>query len=285
MTSMSQSELIPKALRAAREVARRLGVGPVDPVFLHRSEHISILLPSIAVVARTLVRTAGGSAERLCRELAVARHISERKAPIVAPSALYPPGPHFHGEFGLTLWQYVEHVPLDPQSRTHMASAAAALRQIHDALIDYPGELPSFKLKIDKCRQLLEDRRALPALVAEDRAFLLRIYDRLTVSLEAVPANLVPLHGDAGPHNVLITSDGALYGDFEDASLGPREWDLGWFPAAELATFGPIDRDLLSVLCDLRSLCVSVWCWAKHDMPDKREAAEYHLTYLRERFA
>jgi hypothetical protein len=68
---MSQSELIPKALRAAREVPRRRGVGPVDPVCLHRSEHISILLPSLATVARTLVRTEGDTAERLCRAVSI----------------------------------------------------------------------------------------------------------------------------------------------------------------------------------------------------------------------
>jgi hypothetical protein len=34
----------------------------------------------------------------------------------------------------------------------------------------------------------------------------------------------------------------------------------------------------------LRSLCVSVWCFAKYHIPEKREAANYHLGYLRERF-
>jgi hypothetical protein len=29
-------------------------------------------------------------------------------------------------------------------------------------------------------------------------------------------------------------------------------------------------------------LCVSVWCFAKYS--DKREAADYHLGYLKERF-
>ena len=48
----------------------------------------------------------------------------------------------------------------------------------------------------------------------------------------------------------------------------------------DLSPFEPVDRELFSVLSDLRSLCVAVWCWAKYEMPDKREAAEYHLGLL-----
>jgi hypothetical protein len=81
-----------------------------------------------------------------------------------------------------------------------------------------------------------------------------------------------------------MTSEGARYGDFEDISLGPREWDVGWLPDADLSAFEPINRDLLSSLADLRSLCVSVWCWAEYGMPEKKEAAEYHLEYLKDRF-
>jgi hypothetical protein len=43
-----------------------------------------------------------------------------------------------------------------------------------------------------------------------------------------------------------------------------------------------LNRDALVVLGYLRSLCVSVWCWDLADIPEKREAAEYHLNYLRE---
>jgi hypothetical protein len=45
---------------------------------------------------------------------------------------------------------------------------------------------------------------------------------------------------------------------------------------ARVVAFEPLDRRSLSVLSDLRSLCVS--------MADKREAADYHLGYLKERF-
>ncbi len=200
------------------------------------------------------------------------------------PSGRFPAGPHFQGKFGLTLWQFVEHAPVDQENPAHVALAAAALRHVHHALADYPGALPSFRTKVEKCRTLLEDRSALPALADADRRFLLMAYDRILPAMDALPLELIPIHGDAGPHNVLITADGARYTDFEDACLGPREWDVGWLPDVDLVAFEPIDRRRLSVLSDLRSLCVSVWCFAQYDKSDKREAADYHLGYLKERF-
>jgi hypothetical protein len=273
-----------RALQAATSVAHRLGVYCVEPMILHHSEHVSIALFPSDIVAR-VVRAENANAEnKLRRELEVVRHLVEKGAPVVAPTTDVFAGPHLHDGFALTLWQYVKHLAADGENPAHMASAAAALRRVHDALADFPGELPSFRSKIDQCRTLLESQSALPALNAADRRFLLTVYNRIIASLDALPLRLVPIHGDAGPHNVLITPDGARYNDFEDVCLGPREWDVGWLADVDLIAFEPIDRDLLAVLSVLRSLCVSVWCWAKYDMPEKREAAEYHLGYLKELF-
>jgi hypothetical protein len=238
----------------------------------------------MATVARMLPGVEDEITERLSRELAVAYHLFNRQAPIVSPSLRFPAGPHFHDGFGLTFWQYVEHIPADADDAAHMASAADALRHIHDALADYPRELPLLADKTDKCRALLEQDGALPALASADRGFLLTTYQRIVASIDKLSTEYVPIHGDAGPHNVFITPAGARYSDFEDASLGPREWDVGWLTENHLKTFEPVNRDLLRVMSDLRSLCVSVWCFAKSDMPDKLEAAEYHLGYLKDRF-
>jgi hypothetical protein len=279
-----ENALIPEAIAAASEVARLIGVGQVAPKLLHHSQHISVLWPSVGIVARIVVCMDEIAAERLSRELAVARHLTEKRAPVVPPSSVLPAGPHFRGKFGLTLWQFVAHAPADGDNPAHMAAAAAALRGIHQSLSDYPGALPSFRTRIDECRMLLTDRSALPALGDADRKFLLMTHDRMIRTMDSLPIERIPLHGDAGLHNVLMTPDGARYTDFEDACLGPREWDIGWLPEADLARFEPIDRGRLSALFDLRSLCVSVWCFATYDMSDKRQAADYHLRYLKGRF-
>jgi hypothetical protein len=279
-----ENALIPEAIEAASEVARLIGAGQVAPKLLRYSQHISVLWPSVGIVARIMVCTEESAAERLSRELVVARHLTEKRAPIVPPSPVLPAGPHFRGKFGLTLWQFVAHAPADGDNPAHLAAAVTALRDIHQSLSDYLGPLPSFRTRIDQCRILLTDRSSLPALCDADRKFLLTTHDRIVREMDGLPIELIPLHGDAGLHNVLMTSDGARYTDFEDACLGPREWDVGWLPNADLARFEPIHRGRLSVVSDLRSLCVAVWCFAKYDMSDKREAADYHLGYLKGRF-
>jgi Ser/Thr protein kinase RdoA (MazF antagonist) len=219
------------------------------------------------------------------RELAIASHLAKKAAPVVCPTTTPPAGPYFHDGFGLTLWQFIDHIAADFENRAHVAAAKMALRCIHDALADFPGELPSFKTIIEECRTSLEDESALPALSIADRAFLLKVHGHSMAALDALPLELVPIHGDAGAHNVFITPEGARFSDFEKANLGPREWDIGFLPAdIDLTAFEPVNRAALSVLGDLRSLCVSVWCWAKYEMPEKREAAEYHLGYLKGRF-
>src|SRR5262245_60758715 len=278
-------EMIGQALEAVRAVALRLGIRCNDPMVLHHSEHVVVRLYPSDVVARVLPAGQGGSELDLCRELAVARHLVRKGAPAVGPIADAAAGPHFHGDYALTLWPYVEHVTADADNRQHMACAAVALRCIHDALADFPGPLPAFTTNVERCHRLLADAAALPALAATDRHFLRTAYDHIMMRLDGLRIDRVPIHGDAGAHNVFMTPAGALYADFSDVCRGPREWDIGCLPDIDWAPFAPIDYGLLSVLSDLRSLCVSVWCWDKYDMPEKREAAEYHLQYLRERFA
>jgi Ser/Thr protein kinase RdoA (MazF antagonist) len=269
------------ALEAAIQVARRLGIGCADPVVLHASQHVSIRLLPAGPVAR-VVRDDSHSVDRLRRELMVTRFLAGRGAPVAGLATAIPSGPHFADAFAMTFWEFVTHVPADEDNAEHTAHAAAALRHVHQALADFPGELPNFWAKIDRCRGLLQAQSALPGLAPGDRQFLLSTYDRLRISLDRLPVKLAPIHGDAHLGNVFITSDRALWSDFEDVCLGPREWDIGWLPEAELAAFEPLNRDALVVLGYLRSLCVSVWCWDLADVPEKREAAEYHLGYLKE---
>lgn len=281
---MSQSRNSATAVETVVRLVRRLGIDGIDPRTLHESQHISIRLHPLDVVARVTKVGKAANVEILRRELSVARHLANKCAPIVRPITELPAGPHFDGGYGLTLWQFVSHVPADEDNPAHVRSAAKALRAVHGALADFPEALPPFWTKLGECRELLEDESALPALGAADRAFLLATYERLRGSLMRRPMKVAPIHGDAHLDNVLITPDGALWNDFEDVCLGPREWDIGSLPEADLAPFEPIEHEALSLLQYMRSLCISVWCWALFDRPEKREAAEYHLGRLKEHF-
>ncbi len=227
---MSQSIFSAGAVAAVTKVAQCLRVGRVDPVVLHTSQHVSIRLLPTGLVARA-VRDDRQSLDRLRRELSVGQHLAARGAPSVRLAAEVPPGPHFSDGFAVTFWEFVSHVPADEDNAEHMARAAEALSRVHQALADFPSELPNFWAKIDQCRNLLQTPSALPALAPGDRQFLLSIYSSLRIALDRLPVRLVPILGDAHLGNVFITSDGALWNDFEDVCLGPREWDIGFSPS------------------------------------------------------
>ena len=74
------------------------------------------------------------------------------------------------------------------------------------------------------------------------------------------------VHGDSHPGNVLWTSGGPLWGDWEDAHLAPLEWDLaclgaasrvrgddfGWAESTVDAHDAAYDAELLEVCVDVR---------------------------------
>ena len=258
--NLTSRERWDKAVRAAVAVAIRLGMPAVAPVVLKDSTHTSIHLSPSSVVARVVPSTdAPDVVQRLRRELDVARYLEQAGAPIVGPSKEVPPGPYFDDDAALTLWQFVSH---RPACESDVASAVAALRLSHEALVNYPGELPPFNAAVDACYALLKDEAALAPLAPTDRTFLLSEHGRLRARLAGTAAPSVVLHGDPHLGNVLMTADGPRWTDWESVCTGPLEWDLSCLPETALPASCGVDRDVLATLRDLRSLCVSVWCWA-----------------------
>jgi len=257
------SDLLGKTTAAAvKRVAERIGLGKVEPWIMSVSDHVVLRLSPAAVVAR--VRRGASAEEEMRRELAVARHLSERGAPVLPPLPGEGAGPYTEDGLTMTLWLHMPHAPADPENPQHRALASKTLALVHRAFADYPDWLPAFEEKLAFCRALLEV--APPALSAEDRRFLLAVHDEIVISSE----ERVPIHGDAGFHNILMTPRGPLWIDFEAACRGPRAWD-----------FAALGVEEVPAMAVVRSFCVSAWCWAQADLPGKREAAEHHLSVLK----
>ena len=92
---------------------------------------------------------------------------------------------------------------------------------------------------------------------------------------------LRPLHGACHLGHVINTERGHLWLDFDNACLGPVEWDLSCLPG-EVSMDRDIDRALMHDLRMLRRWVTAVWCWTIYDRSsEKSEAAEYHLGILK----
>src|SRR3954447_17362542 len=139
--TLPTSVLTQRAIRAAAQVAREHGLGFGDePRAIHQGTNLLLRRHPAPVVARVATTTAmvrEGDAW-LTREVAVAAHVAAQGAPTVAPSTQIPPGPHHFSGLTMTLSQHVGGIgePADPKA------AGRALRECHEALRGYLGDLP-----------------------------------------------------------------------------------------------------------------------------------------------
>jgi hypothetical protein len=267
------------AVAAAVAVAADHGLRADDPVVLRDAWHVLVHLRPLPLVARVSngrPYPEGPPEEDVIRELAVASHAARAGAPVVPPSDLLPPGPHRSGGHVVAFWQYVEaRGDVDP------GAAGRGLRAVHEALADYPGELPA--LHTDDLNAILDG--------LEQSADVELLRELGTRRVEG-PAQAV--HGDAHLWNCL---PGPLWHDFETACRGPREFDLAALALtdlerdhepsrAALEAYGDYDSDLLAA-------CVPVyasWIYASFMMalprrPELRPRLAEHLRWLRATFA
>ena len=212
--------------------------------------------PVVARVATLMPRLRAPIADWLDLEIAVTTFLSDRGAPVVAPSRELPAGPHERDGFAISFWTYVEP---DPDRTPTAADCSAMLPDLHDALRSYPGELPALCANdIPRGLEMLD--RDATGLSGTDVDLLRVSAERLRPLWEAPGDEAQPLHGDAHPGNLISTRDGGLlWIDFEDVCLGPVEWDLATImdPGAVAAHHRP-DPEVLARCTELRALQVAL---------------------------
>jgi len=244
-----------------------------DGALVTSGEHVA-LSASIARVAMATSASRVGLAW-LAREVEVASFLAARGAPSTRPSTELPPGPHAREGYVISYWARESLVDaVSPESK------GRALAEVHTALRDFSTEsagtdrLPRLGAW-EEARAMLPGLRASAWLDAESRDRVARAWDRaehVIASAEARTASWQAVHGDAHLGNVLATTRGALWTDWEDAFLGPVEWDLATLasrhrlfgeepslPAVLAAYTGPYDAALVDELLEARSLQAIVW--------------------------
>lgn len=235
------------AVTAAVTAGRHLGLTVTEPRVLHDVFSVVVHLRPAPVVARVPVVLAPGTdpAARTGRqqaELDVAGWLDRHGIPVIPPSPLVPREPVTRNGSSMTMWQYVDHADRDPD----YVENAERTADLHAALRDYPGRL-SF-LSAAEPQYLTDSLAALdgcPELINPGDLDRARHEWQLLEPLVRSPAAFTdafgdvdpqPLHGDCPPANIVDTTGGHRYHDFEMVTLGPVEWDLaGLGPELEAA--------------------------------------------------
>ena len=248
-----------RAVAAAVALARENGLRVEEPAVLNDLFSLMVRLrpaPVVARVATLMPRLRAPIADWLGLDIAVTTFLSDRGAPVVAPSRELPAGPHERDGFAISFWTYVEP---DPDRTPTAADCSAMLPDLHDALRSYPGELPALCANdIPRGLEMLD--RGATGLSGTDVDLLRVSAERLRPLWEAPGDEAQPLHGDAHPGNLISTRDGGLlWIDFEDVCLGPVEWDLATImdPGA-VAAHHRSDPEVLARCTELRALQVAL---------------------------
>lgn len=207
-------------VRAATETAAAHGIVP-DRCDILQNGSTLVLRLSETLVARVVTDLDGPrqGGEWFARENAVAQHLASHGAPVVPLHPGITPGPHQHLGYTLNFWQYVTAIDVEADS----VAIGKTLHHCHALLRTFSGQLPKLAILTESLALLdtLERRGLfLPATLRLLEKHLLSSID----VLGSFP--LQPLHGDAHPGNLMNTTVGLLWTDWEDTFLGPVEWDL-----------------------------------------------------------
>lgn len=261
-------DFVAAGVAAAVEVGRRLGLPHTAPQILAAKANVLVRLgPVVARVPATTLLARPDVTQRLTADVMLSTFLAKRGAPVISPWEN--PGPHVANGLPVTLWPFTRH---DPEHQFAPAEVASTLAEMHEALRDYPGELPT--------GPVVELRRWLAGLGDHPQASRLRaILDQI------VPAGPVQaLHGDAHAGNLLATPAGPRWLDFEDAWRGPIGWDLACLAhsaridgTAALAAY-PGEKPELSPFLALRAMLGVYWLFVTaRRFPERRAKARAAL--------
>lgn len=277
-----------RARQAAVAAGRGLGLTVSDPVVLHDVFSVVVHLAPSPVVVRvpTVLPSyadAGTQAARQRVELDVVGWLDGQGCPVVPPSPLVPPEPVERDGFAMTFWQYVEEEAGEAGEAgagPDYAHNCGLVADLHAALRGYPGELPFLEAADTRfTTEALASLAARPDLIAPadlDRARreweLLEplAASRAAFETEFPGIDLQPIHGDSPAVNIVPTTRGALYSDFELATLGPVEWDVAalgpeceaaYDAAARRLGLRPLDPRVLRFV-NAVGMCRTVACLA-----------------------
>jgi hypothetical protein len=265
-----------RALVAAAEAGRELGLTVDSPTILHDSFSVVVHLAPSPVVARVPVVVPNGfevstQSSRQTRELTAVAWLADRGQSVVRPSPLVPRTPVQCDGLSMTFWEWVD---VDASRAPDYVARGPLVAGLHAALRDYPAPLQfllPLSMSVGSGLGFLEHNPGLLAASDLERAkrewqVLAPLFMARGSFSAAFPGiTTQAIHGDSPGFNMVETKTGLVHADFEDVTLGPVEWDLTMQPAAAVESYDQaamraglrrVDHELLSIMNVLRMLQV-----------------------------
>lgn len=207
-------------IEAAVAVANHHGMF-ADRCDILQDGHTLVVRLTEALVARVVTDIDGPrqGLDWFERETAVAAHLTRHHAPVIPLHPDLPATAHQYEGYAMNFWEFVTVTDVEPDAR----EIGSTLHQCHEILRHFPEPLPSLAI-LHETLAILESSVEKSYFDAATVELLKRHLQQSIDVLAPLPAQ--PLHGDAHMGNLMMTTHGMLWTDWEDAFSGPVEWDL-----------------------------------------------------------
>jgi hypothetical protein len=266
-----------RAVAAAMTTAATLNLSVEDAIVLHDSNRLVVRLLPCDVVARVAPMAYQASAEL---EVKIVQRLAETDSPLAVLDPRVDPCVYVRDSFVIAMWSYYEPAPSEELSS---ADYAHALGRLHAGMRQMNFGTPHFMDRVADTRQWVASHDVTPELTDADRALLVDTLGMLGRSIIKRGAVEQLLHGEPHPWNVLSTTHGPLFLDFENSCRGPVEYDLAWVPEAVSEHYPGADQDLVGACRGLMLAIVAAHRWRRDDQhPSGRPSGEEFLKALRE---
>jgi hypothetical protein len=253
--------LVARAIAAATSLAHTLDLQVTDAVVIQNSNTLALRLLPCDVFARTALV----GQEVAAFEIQLAQALAAVNAPIASLDPRVEPRVYELDGFAVTFWTYCR--PAADQGSP--PDYADALRHLHLTMRSVQIEAPHFTQRIAEAERLLTHSDETPALPADDRRTLLHTLRDAGDAIRGHAAVDQLLHGEPHPGNLLSTSDGLLFIDFETGCRGPVEFDVAHVPNEVSVLYPDIDQALLQQCRRLVLAMVAAWRWdVRDEFPD-----------------
>lgn len=234
------------AIQEVQALARSLGV-ECEPILVADASNLVLRLAPHPIIARVAMATSmvRAGVAWLDREILIARFLDERGGAVTRPSRRLDPGPFERGGLVVSFWELETELPRGPDP----LRAARELGKLHRELRELSAAVPEWGA-FNEMRAVHDRMHSSPSFTPAERRRVdaaWRHAEEIVKRSRAETACFQLVHGDAHIRNVMSTERGELWTDWEDAFLGPVEWDLACM-RSRLDLFGE-ERETIEAFC------------------------------------